>query len=209
MKLEVNNVSKSFKNIKILNNISVTFETGKIYGIVGRNGSGKSVFFKTLCGLYKPDEGRILCDDINIVEKNMFLPNTRVLINKPGFLPDVTGLENLKMLASIDNKIDENEIIKFFDLVNLKDGMNKKYGTYSLGMRQKLGIIQVIMEDPNIMIFDEPFNSIDDESSEKIRKYLNDIKEDKLILIATHMKVDIENLADKVYEMKEGNLIIK
>lgn len=207
MKIEVKNVSKSFKKIEILNNINVTFEEGKIYGLVGRNGSGKSVFLKMLCAFYEPTSGEILFDGINVIKNKSFPPDTRALIEKPTFLSDLSGLDNLKVLAKIQNRIDEKEIIKTLEDVNLAEDMNKKYKVYSLGMKQKLGIAQVLMENPKIIILDEPFNGIENKTAEKLRNILlEEKKKNKLIIMATHIKEDLEKLADVIYEFDDKNI---
>ena len=205
MKIEVNNVTKKFKNIEVLKDINVTFESGKIYGLIGRNGSGKTVLLKILCGFYAPTSGDVIVNGENIVKNKTFPKNTRALIEKPGFIPELTGYENLEILAKIQNKIGEKEIIAAVEMVNLQNDINKKYANYSLGTKQKLGIAQVIMEDPDIMIFDEPFNGIENKTAESLRKLLLKLKEKgKLIIIASHIKEDIYNLADEIYEFDDG-----
>lgn len=207
MKIEVINLSKRFKDNMILNKINLKFESGKIYGLTGLNGSGKSVFLKLLCGFYEPTNGNILYDNVDIVKSRIFPPNTRSLIEKPNFLPNLTGFENLKLLANIQNKIDDNKIIETLKLVELESAIHKKYRNYSLGMKQKLGIAQVLMEDPQIIILDEPFNGIEDTTAKKLRNVLiNEKKKGKIILIATHIKDDIETLADKIYKFHDGEI---
>ena len=176
MKLEVKNLQKSFKKNKVINNISITFESGKIYGLSGRNGSGKSVFLKLICSFYIPDEGEILLDGYNYISNNDFLPNARALIENPDFISDITGFENLKLLASIQGKINDDVIIDFLKKFSLYDQKDKKYSEYSVGMKQKLGIIQVLMENPDIIILDEPFNGVDESSVNKIKKYILNLK---------------------------------
>lgn len=210
MKIEVKNVTKKFKDNIILDNISVTFQSGKIYGLLGRNGSGKSVLLKLLCGFYSPNQGEILYDGINITKDNIFPPNTRALIEKPNFLPDLTGMENLKLLASIQKKITEENILKIVEQLNLKNDINKKYKTYSLGTKQKLGIAQVLMENPDVIILDEPLNGIENETANKIRKILlNEKKEGKLIIIASHIKDDFDEIIDEIFEFDNGKIIKK
>lgn len=207
MEIAVKNLTKSFKGIKILNNVNITFKSKKIIALVGRNGSGKSVLLKLLCGLYIPTEGEILFDNINYNLNEEYPPNTRALIEKPTFMDELTGFENLKLLAKIQNLIGDQEINEALKIVNLYDDKDKKFKHYSLGMKQKLGIAQVIMENPDVMIFDEPFNGIEKRTAEKLRKYLKEKKEEgKLIIIATHIKEDVEELADLVYEVDDGNV---
>ena len=210
MEIKVNNVSKKFNQVEVLNDINVKFKSGKIYGLIGRNGSGKSVFLKMLCGFYKPTVGEILYDGVDIVKSGLFPPSTRALIEKPNFLPDLSGLENLKLLASIQNIVSEEEIIQTLERVNMIKDKDKKYSKYSLGTKQKLGIAQVLMENPEIMIFDEPLNGIEKETALKIRNILKEEKnKGKLIIIASHIKEDIEGLADIIYEFDGGGLSLK
>lgn len=206
MKIEVKNLKKSFKKIEVLKGITVHFETGKIYGLIGRNGSGKSVFLKVICGLYEPSEGDVCIDGKSIFQERTFLPDARAMIDKPSFLPDLSGLENLKLLASIQNNITEERIEEVIKAVNLEADKDKKFKEYSLGMKQKLNIAQVIMEEPAIMIFDEPFNGVDNKSTQKIKELILKYKKDKLILVTSHIEEDIVSLADEIYMFDDGNL---
>lgn len=207
MEIIVKELSKKFKKVTVLENINMKFESGKIYGIVGRNGSGKSVFLKILCSFYKPTTGEILFDNINYNSNNNFPPSVRALIENPTFFPDLTGFENLKLLSSIQNKIDDEEIIKTLDQVNLLSEKDKKYSEYSLGMKQKLGIAQVLMENPDVMIFDELFNGIEEKTVEKIRNILLELKnQNKIIIVTSHIKEDIDVLSDEVYKFDCGRV---
>ena len=207
MEIIVKELSKKFKKVTILENINMKFESGKIYGIVGRNGSGKSVFLKILCSFYKPTTGEILFDNINYNSNNNFPPSVRALIENPTFFPDLTGFENLKLLSSIQNKIGDEEIIKTLDQVNLLSEKDKKYSEYSLGMKQKLGIAQVLMENPDVMIFDELFNGIEEKTVEKIRNILLELKnQNKIIIVTSHIKEDIGVLSDEVYKFDCGRV---
>lgn len=210
MKIEVKNLSKEFKKILILDNISVTFEKGKIYGLIGRNGSGKSVFLKILCALYEPTNGEVLYDETNIFKEEKIPSNTRALIESPNFIEELTGYENLEMLANIQNKIGRHEIEEALRKVNLYEEKDKKYSKYSLGMKQKLGIAQVLMEDPEVMILDEPFNGIEEETAVKLRDILKEErKKGKIIILASHIKEDIEKLADVIYKFDGGKIKIE
>ncbi|MBE6150526.1 MAG: ATP-binding cassette domain-containing protein [Firmicutes bacterium] len=207
MVIDIKNVSKEFENNFVLKNVNMRLEGGKIYGFIGRNGSGKSVLLKIICGLYRPSLGTVFFNNINIVENNMFAPNTRALIEKPDFIAELTGLENLEMLASIQNKIGQSEINDALENVNLINEKDKQFGKYSLGMKQKLGIAQVLMEDTEVMIFDEPFNGIEEETSKKIRKILLKKKQEgKIIIIASHIKEDMKKLADVIFSFDEGKV---
>ena len=210
MILEVKNVSKKFKDVEVLKKVNIKFKTGKIYGIIGRNGSGKSVFLKILCGFYQPTTGNVFYDGVDIVKSDIFPPNTRALIEKPHFLPDLTGLENLKLLASIQKKIGIEEIEKQLKLLNMFEEKDKKFSKYSLGTKQKLGLVQVLMEDPEVIILDEPLNGIENKTAKKFREIMKKEKnKGKIIIIASHIKDDIEELADEIYEVDDGNFIKK
>ncbi len=207
MKIEVKNVSKTLKKIKVIDNVSVTFESGKIYGLIGRNGSGKSVFLKLLCSFYIPDSGTITQDGYDYIKNNDFPKDTRAFIETPNFISDMTGFENLKNLAKIQNKITDKEILDTLEDVCLLHEKDKSYDNYSLGMKQKLGIAQVLMENPKFIILDEPFNGVDEESVKKIKTLIKKLKkEDKLIIITSHIKEDILDLADEVYRFDSGVL---
>ncbi len=207
MKIELKNVSKSFKKNLIINNISATFESGHIYGFYGRNGSGKSVLQKIISGLYVPTSGSVIVDGVDINKEKVYPKNMRILIEKPAFFSDLSGFNNLKLLADINKTIDENKIIETLELVNLKEEMNKKYSKYSLGMKQKLGVAQAIMEDPDILILDEPFNGIEQATVDKLTKYLlKKKKEGKLIIVSTHIKEDLTKLSDKIYVFDNGSI---
>lgn len=208
MKIEIKNVTKKFKENVILNNINITFESGKIYGLIGRNGSGKSVLLKMICAFYEPTNGEILFDGENVIKNKTFPKSTRAIIEGPNFLPDLTGKENLLLLADIQKTIGEKEIDETLKLVNLYEDKDKKYSKYSLGMKQKLGLAQVFMENPQVIILDEPFNGIEDKTALKLREYLKkEKKKGKLIIIATHIKEDVDELVDELYKFDEGKII--
>lgn len=210
MKLELKDVSKMFGSNEIIKDVSLTMTDGRIYGFIGRNGSGKSVLLKMICGFYAPTSGEILLDDENYIAKQSFPKDTRALIEKPNFLPDLTGYENLKLLASVQNKIGEKEILKVLEQLNLTKEKDKKYSKYSLGTKQKLGIAQVLMENPSLIILDEPFNGVECETVGKIRNLLKEeVKKKKIIIIASHIREDIDLLADVVYEVDAGEVKLK
>lgn len=207
MKIKVKNLSKAFKDNVVLSNINLNFESGNIYGLYGRNGAGKSVFLKILCGFYIPTSGQVLFDEVDLNTELKYPNDLRALIEKPSFFPDLTGFENLNILAKIQNKITKDDIIKAMEIVNLIDEKDKKYSKYSLGMKQKLGIAQVIMESPNIMIFDEPFNGIEQKTVQKLISYLKEEKKkNKIIILSTHIKEDLVQMADKIYYFDSGKV---
>lgn len=207
MKIEIKKVSKKFKDIEVLKNVSMTLESGHIYGFTGHNGSGKTVLLKLICAFLEPTTGEILFDGKNVIKENSFPPSTRALIEKPNFLSDLTGYENLELLARIQNRIGEKEIEDTLKKVGLEEDQDKLYYKYSLGMKQKLGIAQVLMEDPEILILDEPFNGLDENSIKNIRKILLKEKEKgKLIILATPDKEDIKVLCDEIYKFNDGTV---
>lgn len=204
MEIKLENVNKSFGKIKVLTDVNIKFSSGKIYGLYGRNGSGKSVLLKIISGLYS-HEGKVLYDNVEY-EKLSSLPFLRGQIETPSFFPNLTGLENLRLLAKIQNRISDEEILKSLDIVNLLNEKDKKYSEYSLGMKQKLGIAQAIMENPDIIILDEPFNGIENATVKKLIEYFKRIKKDKIIIVSTHIIDDLKNLCDKIYYLDGGVL---
>ena len=201
----VENVTKVFGDQAVLKTVGAKFEMGKIYGIVGRNGSGKTVLLKCICGLLYPSAGTVTVHG-KVVGKDVDYPERiGFIIESPGFLPRYSGLKNLKYLASIRGKIKEEEIRKYMELVGLNPADKKHVGNYSLGMRQRLGIAQALMENPDILILDEPMNALDHNGVEEMRKVLLKMKENgKLIIIASHVRDDIDILCDEVYGMDAG-----
>lgn len=209
MKIKLENISKKFNSDIVLDDINCEFKPGKIYGLIGRNGAGKTVLLKIICGFYNPTNGNVIFDGKCINLEKEFAPSTRALIEKPSFLPDLTGFENLELLANIQKKIDSKQIIETLKKVNLFEDKDKKYSNYSLGMKQKLGIAQVIMENPDVEILDEPFNGVDIESKKLIKQLLlSEKKKGKVIILATHMKDDLDDLCDIIYKIENTKLEI-
>ena len=205
--ITVENLSKKYKDKTVLQRVDLQMENGKIYGLVGRNGSGKTVLMKCICGFARPTTGTVRLDD-EIIGKDMdFIKNAGIIIETPGFINHITGMQNLRNLASIRGTIDEKQIKESMDLVGLDYKNRTKVGKYSLGMRQRLGIAQAIMEDPDILILDEPMNGLDNQGVEHIRSVLLSLKEQRVtIVLASHFKEDISYLCDEVYEMDAGIL---
>lgn len=207
-KIEVCHVTKKFKEYKALDDVSLQFEEGKIHGIIGRNGSGKTVLFKCICGLIKVDKGDILVDGKRIGKELEFPTDTRVIIENPGFLPGYSGYQNLKFLADIQNKIKKKDIEAVMERVGLDPKSQKHVGKYSLGMRQRLGIAQVIMEEPSLLIMDEPMNGLDNQGVREMRDLFLQLKEQgKTILLASHNREDISVLCDTVVEIDHGRIV--
>ena len=205
--IELLHATKKLGNQIVLNDINARFEEGKIIGIVGRNGSGKSMLFRLLCGLIYPTKGQVLVNGIDLKKQNAFPLEVRALIERPHFIDNMTGFENLSLLASMQKKIGSEEIERYLKLFHLDHEKNKPVSKYSLGMKQKLGIIQVLMEDADVMILDEPFSGLDKESVKEVKKILKkERSQNKTILIASHIESDIDDLCDEVYEMDTGKL---
>lgn len=203
----VDKLTKKFGSTVVLKEISISFESGKIHGIIGRNGSGKTVFMKCICGLTPMTGGNVIVNGKKIGVDCEIIPSAGVIIETPGFLNNLSGYSNLKNLSSLTGKIGKAEICSAISRVGLNPNDKKHVGKYSLGMRQRLGLAQAIMENPDILILDEPMNGLDIDGVADMRKYLLDLKEQgKTILIASHSAEDIDVLCDTVYEMDKGKL---
>lgn len=203
-------ISKSFGQERVLRSCTLRFEEGNIYGIIGRNGSGKTVLLKIICGLYQPDSGYIEINGKKMDSHRAFLENVGALIETPGFLNGYSGYQNLKFLADIRKTITKDKIQEAMEQVGLDWKLKKKVGKYSLGMRQRLGIAQAIMEDPQYLLLDEPMNGLDVSGVEWIRNLLIKKKEEKkIVLIASHVQDDIKYLCDEVYEITDGEISVK
>ena len=201
------NVYKSFKNIEVLHDVSLQADAGSICGIIGRNGSGKTVLFKCICGFLQTDRGEIQIEGKAVGKDKSTLSNLGIIIESPGFLRHYSGYKNLEFLMGLNGKADREKINAVLDLVGLAEQKNKKVGKYSMGMRQRLGIAQAIMEEQNILILDEPMNGLDNQGVEDIRKLLLKLKEKgTAILLASHNQEDIRQLCDFVYEMDSGRI---
>lgn len=207
MIVKLNRVTKAFKKQLIINSLSIEFKPNKIYGIVGRNGSGKTVLLKLLCGILKPDSGEILFDNEDYIKKYGVPKSTRALIETPEMINELSGFENLKLIASIQKIADDKKIMETLKIVGLNGEETKKYKNYSLGMKQKLGIAQVLIEDADLIVLDEPFNGLDDKSAQEMRNLIKKLKKNKIIIIATHIKEDIYSLIDELYRIDDGSLI--
>lgn len=203
------NYTKSFRDEVVLNKVNLEFKKGGFYGIIGKNGSGKSILFKAICGLLKPTEGYVVVCDKKIGIDVDFPDKVGAMIEKPGFLPSYSGFKNLKYLADIRSLIDDKEIHEVMHLVNLYPLSDKKVKNYSLGMKQRLGIAQAIMEDPDIIILDEPMNGLDREGVLLIRSVLKKLNDSgKTIIISSHNEEDISELCSEVYKIENGEVLL-
>lgn len=205
--IEVSHVNKNFRDNKVLKDVSLRCESGKIYGLVGHNGSGKTVLFKIICGFLSCDEGTISVDGKIMGKDKDMLTEAGIIIEDPGFLRNWSAYHNLEFLYTIRNKKDKAYLYSVLKKVGLDPKMKRPVGKFSLGMRQRFAIAQAIMEDPGILILDEPMNGLDKNGVEEIRRLLLQMKqENKLIILASHNREDIDVLCDEVYEMEDGVL---
>lgn len=205
--IQVKDVSLILNNRQILKNVSLELEYGNIYGLVGNNGSGKTVLMKCICGFMHPSSGEVAANGKVIGKDVDYLPDAGIIIETPGFIPYYSGLQNLKVLAGIKNKITKEEMRAAMERVGLDADLKLPVKKYSLGMRQRLGLAQAIMERPSVLILDEPMNGLDKHGVEEIRQLLLSLKaQEKLIIIASHNVDDIQILCDEVYEMECGEL---
>lgn len=207
MIIKLTNVSKTIKGAKILDGINLELTSGKVYGLKGKNGSGKTMLMRAICGLIRT-EGTIEIDG-KILGKDMSFPESiGVLIENPAFINNYTGFKNLKVLASIQNRIGDEDIKKALRQVQLDPEDKRTYRKYSLGMKQKLGIAAAFMENPDIIILDEPINALDEAAAKQIHEILDEQKErGALIIIACHDKEELEMLSDEIIEISEGKII--
>lgn len=203
--VEVNNAVKRFKETTALKGVSVKFETGKIHGVIGRNGSGKTVLFKTICGFMRLDSGSITVGGAEV--KPAIAQGIGLIIEEPGFIGTLSGFKNLKLLASIHRKISDEEIRQTLLQVGLDPHSKKHVRKYSLGMRHRLGIAQAIMENPDLLILDEPMNGLDKQGVLEMREVFKALnRQGATIILSSHYAEDIEALCDTVCEMDQGTL---
>ena len=203
--IEIKELDLSIKKTEILKKVSVSFEQGKIHGLIGRNGSCKTMLMKCICGFIRPTSGTICVNGREVGKDCDFPENIGIIIETPGFIPYYSGFKNLKLIADLNKKADTEQIKRAMSQVGLDPTLKRHVVKYSLGMRQRLGLAQAIMENPEILILDEPMNGLDKEGVEDMWKYLLDFKtQGKTILIASHSSEDIEVLCDTVHEMDKG-----
>ena len=205
----IKNLTKKFKEAVVLDNVNISFEKGKVHGLIGRNGSGKTMLMKSICGIVPPTSGEIVVGGKRIGKDTDIPKNVGVIIETPGFIPNYSAYSNLKFLAALNNRIGKNEIRNAIKSVGLDPDDKKRVGKFSLGMRQRLGLAQAIMEDPELPILDEPMNGLDKDGVADMREYLLALKKQgKTLLIASHSAEDIDILCDTVCEMDKGRLTV-
>lgn len=207
-KIRIENVTKKFGSYAVLDGISLNFEKGKIHGIIGRNGSGKTVLFKCICGFLRVDDGAVFVDGKQIGKEIEAPESIGAIIETPGFLPGYSARQNLQFLAGIRGKIGKKEIDEAIRKVGLDPEAKKHVGKYSLGMRQRLGIAQAIMEEPSLLILDEPMNGLDNQGVQEMRQLFLKLKDEgKTILLASHNREDIAALCDTTVEIDRGKIV--
>ncbi len=207
MFLEIKDISKKIGEDYVLREINLSMDKGRIYGLKGKNGCGKSMLMRVICGLVLPTEGKVIIDGEELGKDISFPRSIGVLIEKPGFLDSYSGYQNLKMLASIQGRVEEEGILKTIQRVGLEDVMHKKYRKYSLGMKQKLGIAAAILERPDIVILDEPANALDEKSEEKLWKIVREEKErGALVIVSCHTSEILETVTDQIFRMDGGKM---
>ena len=206
--IEIKHLTKKFGDVSVIEDLSMVFEKGKIYGLVGRNGSGKTMLMKHILGFVHATSGSIIVDGKEI-GKDIDLPqNIGAIIENPGFLPEYSGVKNLRLLSMIRGKISKSEVQEAMHMVGLDPASKKHVGKYSLGMKQRLGIAQALMEDPDILLLDEPMNGLDNEGVREIREILLQQKKNgKILVIASHNKEDIDVLCDEIFYLDKGKVI--
>lgn len=205
--IRIENLSKTIKEQAVLQDVSLEVPRGKVYGIVGRNGSGKTMLLRAVCGLIRPTAGRVVVFGEELGIDCSFPRRIGAIIEKPGFLPHLTGLANLKLLSLIRNEITEADIKNAIRMVGLDPDLKKHVGAYSLGMKQRLGIAQAIMEKPDLLVLDEPTNGLDSDGVEDVRRIFKQLADTgATILLASHNTEDIAVLCDEVFGMERGRL---
>ena len=207
-KIVIENLVKKIKDVVILDHINFSMESGTIYGLRGKNGSGKTMLMRAICGLILPTEGKVLIDGKELHRDIVVPPSIGALIENPAFLPQYTGLQNLKLLASLSRGITEKEIKQALEWVGLDPEDGRTYRKYSMGMRQKLGIANALMGEPDIIVLDEPINALDEESVVGIKNCLLELAgRGKLIVVACHDREELEFLSDRIFEIKDGRIV--
>lgn len=205
--IELRNVSKAFNGLPLFSNVSATFKKGRAYGIVGHNGSGKSVLFKMMCGFIHPDAGEVHIDARYKNKKDDFPEKFGILIDRPGYVANKTAYENLKDLAAINHSIGDQEIYQAMKIVGLDPNLKQKMKNYSLGMKQKTAIAQAFMENQEILILDEPFNALDHDSVQKMRNLFLTFKEEgKTIILTSHNQEDLNLICDEQMRINNATL---
>ncbi len=208
MKIKITHLSKKIKKAVILDDVNMELESGRIYGLKGKNGSGKTMLMRAICGLITPTSGTVEIDGKMLGKDISFPESIGVLIENPSFISNYTGMKNLQVLASIQKRIGDEEIRNTLEMVGLDPDDKRTFKKYSLGMKQRLGIAEAIMERPDIVILDEPINALDEAGAAMIREILQNLRDEgKLIILACHDTEELNFLADEIYEIAEGKIV--
>lgn len=208
MYLKIENVTKKIKQTTLLEDINLELNTGKIYGLQGKNGSGKTLLLKSMCGLIRPTSGTVTVDGEILGKKRDFPKSVGALIENPGFISGYSAFENLKVLADIQKRIDDVKIKEVLKEMHLEDTGKKKFRNFSLGMKQKLGIAAAIMEEPKLILLDEPTNALDESSVIELRDTLQKRKANgSLLVIASHDLQELSLLADEIFVIENGKVL--
>ena len=208
MRIKVENATKTFKNKTVLNNIDLVFDDGKIYGLIGKNGSGKTMLLRMIVGFIVPSKGRVICDGKQLGKINDFPESLGLIINKPDFPGFITGFNMLTELAGIKKIINEKEILNYMEKFDMLEYKDVRIKNYSLGMKQKIAVIQAIMEKPDLVVLDEPFNGLDEKSVNTLYNELKKLKDSgSTIIITSHHKEDIINLCDEIICIEDGVIL--
>ena len=208
MKIEITNLKKVIKGTIVLDDINYTFSGGRIYGLCGKNGCGKTMLMRLIAGLIYPSSGTIRIKDKVLGKDISFPESVGMLIENPSFLNDYTGKQNLEMLAGLQKNVDKAEVRRVLEQVGLDPEDKRKFYKYSLGMRQRLGIAAAIMGSPELILLDEPINAIDTDGVQEIRAIIRGLSaENRIIIVASHDKSEMDYLADEKIYMSEGRLI--
>ncbi len=208
MELEVINVTKIIDKKTILDNVNLKLKGGRIYGLRGKNGAGKTMLFRLMSGLILPTEGQVLIDGEELGKEISFPRSIGILIENPGYIPNFSGFKNLKMIGNIKGIIGDEKILDTMELLDLDPYSKKKVKKYSLGMKQKLGVAMAVMEDPDLILLDEPINALDEASVKIVHDLLQKHKKrGALILVASHDREELNLLADEILVMENGKLI--
>ncbi len=208
MILELQNVTKTIKGVTVLDTISLTMQGGRVYGFQGKNGSGKTMLMRLICGLIKPTSGRVIINGETLGKDISFPRSVGALIENPSFLPEYTALRNLRLLSDLRDHLSDNELKAVLSDVGLDPEDKRKYRSFSLGMKQKLGIAAAVMGSPELVILDEPINAVDDAGVENIRKILAKLKENgSLIIVACHDRKELEVISDEILKIEAGRIV--
>lgn len=208
MIIKVENVSKIIRGNSVIEHISMELTSGKVFGFRGINGSGKTMLMRLIAGLIYPTKGQITVDNKILGRDINFPENMGLLIENPAFLDNYSGFANLKLLSSIQDKIDDKQIRRTLERVGLEPDSKKKYKKYSLGMKQKLGIVAAVLEKPELLILDEPANALDEEGVERLKKIVQEEKErGALIILSCHDAYLLEEMSDVIYLLQDGKLL--